>query len=128
MITKSKRIKKGKSYQAVLFSIIIGILVFGAIGFLVFSSFKINQRRTELISKIESIKEEIQTLEKKNEELRAGIIQTQDETFWEEKIREQGYKKLGEETVVVLPPEEGGEKPEEKEKSFLQKLLEKFGF
>lgn len=117
MISKLRRIRKGNSYQTIFFSILIGSLLVLAIGFLIFSNLTINQRRAELTAKIEDFKKEIQFLEKKNQELRAGIAQTESESYWEERIREQGYKKPGEEQVVVLPGEEGEVKKEE-ESSF----------
>jgi len=127
MIAKLQKSKRD-SRQAIFFSALIGILVLGIISFLVVSNLKINQRRTELIERIESLRKEIQALDEKNENLRAGISRTQDESYWEEKVREQGYKKPGEEAVVVLPPEEYKEEPNEKEKSFWEKILEKLGF
>ena len=127
MISKSRRFKKG-SYQAIFFSILIGSLLALVIGFLIFSNLKISQRRAELIAKIEDFKKEIQILEKKNQELRAGITQTESESYWEERIREQGYKRPGEEQVVVLPGKEGGEGKNGEQKSFWQKFLEKIGF
>lgn len=127
MIAKFQKSKKD-SWQTIFFSVLIGILVLGIISFLVVSNLKINQRRTELIERIELLRKEIQALDEKNERLRAGIIQTQDESYWEEKVREQGYKKPGEEAVVVLPPEGYKEEPNEKQKSFWEKILEKLGF
>ena len=127
MIAKLQKSKRD-SRQAIFFSALIGILVLGIISFLVVSNLKINQRRTELIERIESLRKEIQALDEKNENLRAGISRTQDESYWEEKVREQGYKKPGEEAVVVLPLEEYKEEPNEKEKSFWEKILEKLGF
>ena len=127
MIAETKRIKKG-SRKNILSPILIIITILAVIGFLTFSNLKISQRRAELRSQIESIKKEIQLLEKKNSELRAGITKTESESYWEEKIREQGYKKLGEEQVVVLPPEESKEKETKTEKSFWQKFLEEIGF
>ena len=112
MISKSRRFRKD-SHQTIFFSILIGILLAAPIGFLTFSNLKISQRRAELTAKIEDFKKEIQILEKKNQELRAGITQTESESYWEERIREQGYKKPGEEQIVVLPPEGGEVKKEE---------------
>lgn len=123
MIAKQKKYKKG-SWQTVFFPTLIGVLVLVIIGFLIFSNLKIIQKRAELTAKIEPLKEEIQILEEKIRELRAGITQTETETYWEERVREQGYKKPGEETVVVLPPEEENQESLEKEKSFWQKLLD----
>jgi cell division protein FtsB len=127
MIAEIKRIKKG-SRKNILSPVLIIITILAVIGFLTFSNLKISQRRAELRSQIESIKKEIQLLEKKNSELRAGITKTESESYWEEKIREQGYKKLGEEQVVVLPPEESKEKETKTEKSFWQKFLDQLGF
>jgi cell division protein FtsB len=127
MIPKSRRFKKD-SHQTIFFSILIGSLLVLAIGFLIFSNFKISQRRAELIAKIEDFKKEIQILEKKNQELREGVAQTESESYWEERIREQGYKRPGEEQVVVLPGEEEEEGKTGGQKSLWQRILEKIGF
>ena len=127
MISKSRRFRKD-SHQTIFFSILTGSLLVLVIGFLIFSNLKISQRRAELTTKIEDLKKEIQILEEKNEELRAGITETHSENYWEEKIREQGYKKPGEEQIVVLPPEEGEEGKTGEQESFWQKILEKIGF
>jgi len=100
----------------------------GTVSFFIVSNLRISQRRAELIEKIDYLKEEIQALEEKNKQLEAGIGQTGSDTYWEEKIREQGYKKPGEESVVVLPPEEKEEGEAVKEKSIWQRFLEKIGF
>ena len=119
-----KKIKKG-SGKNIFSSVLIIISILAVVGFLIFSNLRISQRRAELRSQVEAIEKKIQLLEEKNQELRAGIIKTQSESYWEEKIREQGYKKPGEEQVVVLPPEESKEKETGTEKSFWQKMLEK---
>ncbi len=127
MISKSRRFKKS-SHQTIFFSILIGSLLVLVVGFLIFSNLKISQRRADLTARIGDLKKEIQILEKKNQELRAGITQTESESYWEERIREQGYKKPGEEQVVVLPPEEGEEGKTGGQKNLWQKFLEKLGF
>jgi cell division protein FtsB len=128
MVAKFKKDRKGDSFQSIFFSVAIGILVLGIIGFFVISNLRINQKRTQLTSQIESLRKEIQILEEKNVQLKAGISQTEEESYWEERLREQGYKKPGEEQVVVLPPEEKGEEKGEAEKTLWQKFLEKIGF
>ncbi len=128
MIAKNKKTKKDSNFQTIFFSLLIGIFLLGSVGFLIISNFKINQKRGELTNKIESLKKEVQALEEKNKQLQAGISQTESESYWEEKAREQGYKKPGEEAVVVLPPEEKSQPSDEKEKSFFEKILEKIGF
>jgi cell division protein FtsB len=127
MISKSRRFKKDP-HQTIFFPILIGFLLVLVVGFLIFSNVKINQRRAELITQIEDFKKEIQILEEKNQELRAGITETYSESYWEERIREQGYKKPGEEQIVVLPPAEGEEAKTEGQESLWQRILEKIGF
>jgi len=122
-----KRIRKEGPYQTIFFPILIGIITFGLIGFLVISNWKIIQKRAELQSKIESLKKEIQILEEKNQQLRAGILETTKESYWEEKIRQEGYKRPGEEQVVVLPPEKSQEAEVKEQKNLWQKFLEKLG-
>jgi len=128
MIAKKKKIEKGSVLKKVFYSALIGIFLFVTVGFLVISNFKINQRRGELISQIEELDREIQVLQERNENLKAGIVQAETDIYWEEKLREQGYKKPGEEQVVVLPPENGKATSTVEEKNIFEKFLEKIGF
>lgn len=128
MLAKKKRIKKGGNFQNIFFSILIGVFLFGIVGFFVVSNLKINQKRAELIDKIEEIKKEIHLLEERNEQLKTGILQTESDAYWEARLYEQGYKKPGEEAVVVLPPEGKDETAVPKEKNFWENLLQKIGF
>ena len=127
MIAKIKRIKKSPG-KNIFSSALIIISILAVIVFLIFSNLKISQRRAELRSQVEAIEKKIQLLEEKNQELRAGITKTESESYWEEKIREQGYKKPGEEQVVVLPPEESKGEETGAGKRFWQKFLEEIGF
>ena len=127
MVAKTKKREKGVSFQNVFFSFLIGFFLLGTVGFLVVSSLNINQKRSEMTERIGELKEEIRLLEERNDSLRAGIIDTESDVYWEEKMRERGYKKPGEEAVVVLPPEETKEEPTG-EKSLWQKFLDKIGF
>lgn len=123
MITKSKRFKKG-SLQTILFSTILGILALLVVGFLVFSNWKISQRRTDLTVRIETLRKEIQTLEEKNQQLRAGISQAGTESYLEKEARERlGLQKAGEEVVgIIFSGESEEEKPEKK--SLWQRILD----
>ena len=122
MITKVKKIKS--PYQSLIFSTLLGILASGVIGFLVISTWKINQRRAELTARIEALKKEIQILEEKNAALKAGITQTESEDYWKEKLYQQGYVEKGEKQVVVLPPKGSEEEKTEQEKTLWQKFLD----
>ena len=126
MITKSRKIKRGASYQTVMYSIAALLLFSVAIGFLVYSNWRINKRRTELISKIQYLQQEIQVTEKKNQELKSGISRGSSQSYLEEIARSNlGLKKPGEEVVVVLPPPEKEKEIKKEEKGTWQRILKK---
>jgi len=121
------KIKKQKRVIKIPSSAITVVLLVGLLGFLVFSNWNMSQKRSVLKEQIEFLKNEIQTAESRRLKLEAGILDTEKDSYWEGKIREQGYKKEGEEQVVVLPPN-GVEKNTVVEKNFWEKFLQKFGF
>lgn len=125
MISKSRRIRKGNSHQTIFFSILIGSLLVLVIGFLIFSNLKISQRRADLTARIEDFKKEIQILEKKNQELRAGITQTESESYWEERAREQGLVREGEKQVVIVPSEGSQREEGGRAQNLSERVLEK---
>jgi len=124
----AKKIKKGSLLKAIFPSIIIIILILFFAGFLIFSNWRIYQRRTDLTSQIQALEKQVQEVEKRNQELKAGISQLSDKGYLEEMAREKlGLKKPGEEVVVVVPPSESQAK-ETPQKTFWQKVLEKIKF
>lgn len=124
MITKTRKFKRDDSNQAVIFSVILGIIFVSIVSFLIISDWRINNKRAEITKQIESLKKDIITAEENNKSLQANINNTQTESFWEEKAREQGYQKPGENTVVVLPLEEKKETAVES-KNFFEKIMDK---
>jgi len=126
MITK--KFKKKKSFQTIFFQVLFGLFAITIAVFLIVSNFKINKRRQELISQITFLEKEIQILEEKNEQLKAGIARTESESYLEREARERlGLKKPGEEVVAIKKVEsEEAEKPEEK--NFWDKIWEKIQF
>jgi len=122
MVAKTRKKKRQKLDIFTL--ILFGIFFLGAVAFLFFVNFRINQRRLELLSQIENLEREIQILEEKNTELRADISETTKESYWEEQAREQGLVREGEKQVVIIPPQE--EKGREGSQGFwdLQRWLE----
>jgi len=129
MIQRIRKFKRGDSRQEIIFSALFISLFFLAIGFLIISNWRINQRRSELISQIRNLQEEIQVLEKKNQELKAGISQASSESHLEEVARESfGLKKPGEEVTVILPPPEEEKEVKEEEKGVWERILEKLKF
>jgi len=128
MITKRR--KKKKSFQEIFLSVLFVFFTLAIIGLLAVSNFKIRERRKELLSQIETVEKEIQNVEKKNQELKAGISESQTQDYLEKEAREKlGLKKPGEE-VVAIKKIQSEEKPTEQkeEKSLWQKFLEFFKF
>ncbi|MDO8663420.1 MAG: septum formation initiator family protein [Candidatus Wildermuthbacteria bacterium] len=122
MITKNKKSRKG-SLEQIIFSIFLGVLTLGIVGFLIVSDFRINQKRSQLSDQIESMKKEAQALEERNANLEKGISQTGKDVYWEEKVREQGYQKPGEQQVVVLPSAGDRASSTEKSENLWQRFL-----
>jgi len=117
MVAGFKKIKKGRVAKNIFFPIFLGLIFLAAIGFLIFSNLRINQRRVELQTKIEGLKKEFQALETRKAKLEAGIAQTEKESHWEEIVRQQGFVREGEKQVVVVSPE--SQEVEEKEEKSL---------
>ncbi|MDO8601053.1 MAG: septum formation initiator family protein [bacterium] len=126
MIAKVKKNKR-EIFQNIFSIIFFGALTSGFIAFFIISDFRITQRRKAMLGQISSLQEEIQAVQEKNAKLAEGISQIGD-AHWEEKAREQGYKKPGEEQVVVLPPQESSSTSAKEQKNFWEKLLNKVGF
>ena len=129
MIAKNNKIKKEGKNQDTFFSVLIAVFFIAALGFLVVSNYKIKAKRAEMIERINDLKAQIEVLEKKNNELKIGISQATSTAYQEEKMREQGFQKPGEQNVVVVPPEQ---KPQEEQveevKSWWDRFLEKINF
>lgn len=124
MVKKIKKISKSYSW---LSPAILGLIFLAVTGFLVLSNFRINQKRSALLGEIDGLQKQIQEIQDRNDQLRSGISNTETQSYWEERMREQGYKKTGEEAVVVLPSENGQASSTESSKNFFQKIWEKLG-
>lgn len=124
MITRTRKNQKGAKWDQPASAIIFAVLVFGIIGLLAFSNYRVNQRRADLLKQIGDLGREIRLLEENNDQLKQGIQEAQKDAHWEEKVREQGYKKPGEKQVVVLPPKEENAAPTEQSQNLWQKFLD----
>ena len=116
------KIKKRDSREERISQILFPIFTIALIGLLLISNLKINQKRAKLTEKTESLKKKLEILEGKKQKLETGLSQTEKESYWEEKIRQEGYVREGENPVVILPSKEN---PKEKVVEN-QKLSEKF--
>ena len=126
MVNKIKKISK-KVTLSWLPGAILAAVFLAMVAFLVISNFRINQKRSDLLDEINELQNQIQELEDRNSDLKSGISDTETQSYWEEKMREQGYKKTGEEAVVVLPPEGGQIDSTDGSKNFLEKIWDKLG-
>ena len=125
MLSKKRKIRKSKNYKNRFFLTLTVILFISFIGFLVFSNLRINQKRKVLNQKIENLKEQAEILEKRNKELKTGIIETETDPYWEARLYEQGFKKPDEEAIVIIPPAETEkETTVSQEKAFFEDLLD----
>jgi len=88
--------KDQKNFHFFLFFILTFLTIF-----LLISNLKIEAKRKELKKEIESFKEKLQILEKRNEDLKKTISKAKSQSYWEEKAREEGYLKEGEEAIVI---------------------------
>ncbi len=126
MIAKFKKRKKAGFSEGIFFPILVGILISGAVGFLIFQNIKISQKRTKLTYQIEILRKEVQELEEKSKLLKTGISQADDEEHIKEVLREElGYQEKGETTVGFTLPEEANPQAGGEEKGFWKNLWQK---
>lgn len=128
MIAKNKKTeKRGRHWFWLVF---MGFFLAALIGFLFFSNLSLKQKRTEMAQQIVVLEKELKDLSEKNQYLKEGLFQSSSDQYWEARLYEQGYKKPGEEAIVIVPlteKEEKGESATEK-KGWWASLRELFGF
>ncbi len=102
------------------------LLGLALIGVLIFSTIKVVKKRMELTNRIDSLKKEIQTLEKEKKQLQKGA----NINAIESELRKIGYEKQGEKKIVIKkegevepPKTENLQSPKKEE--FWQKVLKK---
>jgi len=119
-----KRYKKnrGNTFTVILFTSLLIIII----SFLIISNIRINNRREEIINRIDILEKEAEILEEKNKDLKAGVSKTMQPEHAEKILREKGlYKKEGEEMVIIIPEEGAEEENKEEERSIWEKILGK---
>jgi len=99
---KIPKIKKRKSWRAKFGDFVLALAALAIIAFLGFSNWRIWQNRQDLDAQINELRQQSMILEEKRQALEAGLSAAQGESFQEERMREQGYKKPGEEVIAVL--------------------------
>jgi cell division protein FtsB len=98
LLKYSVKLKKENknNFQIILFLISTFLIIF-----LTISNLRIEAKREELKKEINNLMAQLQILTKRNEELKKNILQVKSESYWEEKAREEGYVKTGEEMIVI---------------------------
>ncbi|MCX6764098.1 MAG: hypothetical protein NTU58_00080 [Candidatus Nealsonbacteria bacterium] len=115
---QNKKISDKKIFFYSLLFIII-------LSFLIISNWRIIKERTALGKRVFQLKNEVQVLEEKNKQLKAGISKTLQLNYTEKILREKGlYQKKGEKSVIIVWPEKNKEDRSE-EKSIWEKILGK---
>lgn len=102
MAVKIPKIKKRKSFGARLTAALMALAAMAIIAFLAFSNWRIWNNRRDLDTGIKDLQNQVQVLEEHRRTLEAGLEAVQGESFQEERLREQGYKKPGEEVIAIL--------------------------
>ena len=118
MIKKRKKEERETKFLSAILILFILIII----SFLFFSNWKIAKKRKEFLSRIQILEQEIKNLENRNQELESGIFESGQEDYWETRIREQGYQKPGE-TTVVIKNQGSFEQAQEAPKSIWDKFL-----
>lgn len=122
MIAKKTKLKNSSriDFSFVFFT----VLILGSLALLVISNVRITQKRSSMINEIKALEEQIQKLQEKKTNLESDISKADQDSYWEEKAREQGFVKDGENPVVVLPAANpSGENSQTKNNSGLFKRL-----
>jgi len=115
---KNRKFNKERFFSILFFVVILSVFVF-----FLFSNINIAKKRLSLINEIESLEEVIKNLKDEEAMLEAGLSYTKTDDYWEEVIRDQGYIKEGEESVVILLSEEQDFQKDE-DIGFFESLLE----
>lgn len=104
MKARQKIIKQRREQR--VFSAILGLFLLILTCLLVFSNWKIGQKRKELLFGVEKLRSMMNAMQVEGEKLREHVLESETEAYWEEKLREHGYKKPGE-SVVIIKKEDG---------------------
>ncbi|MEA3344292.1 MAG: septum formation initiator family protein [Patescibacteria group bacterium] len=128
---KFNKKRKPKNKRNIFLPILLGLLSLTLIVFLANTNIKMKNRRTELISQSEMLKNEIVNLEEKKKEMESRIYRAESKEYLEEVARnELGWQIPGEEVVVVTKDDqERAEREQEQEKkSYWQEIKDFLSF
>ena len=102
MVARFPKNKKRGAWQQVAVTVLLGIPVLALIAFLGVSDLRIYKNRGDADARVMKLKQQIQTLQDQSAALKDGLDQANQDNFQESKLRDQGYKKPGEEVWAVV--------------------------
>jgi len=84
-----------------------GILILIIFVYIVIADIKIYQKRSEYLAQVESLKNQIQNLKDRNNDLKEGILKADEAEYVEKVAREElDLQKKGEKTVSFIMPQQ----------------------
>lgn len=131
MLTHKRNFKKKKNLLSIIIYTFLGIAFLVIIFFLINANLRINKEKSEILKQIKTLEDDLKDLEEQKSYYEKKVLSAQSSDFWEEKLREQEYKKKGEDVFVIISPNKElntTTEPVVKEKTRWQKFLEKIGF
>ncbi len=118
MITDFDKKRKRNFLSGQFFLKLGGIIFLIIAAALIFVDFKIYQKKQQLVNQINSYKQQIEDIKKKNESLKEGISKSDDKEYIEKIAREElDMQKEGEKVVSFVMPKQESEE-EQKIESF----------
>jgi len=106
MLTKfrknEKDKKKIKNFLSIIFFIFLGTGVLLIMTLLIIGNVRINEKRNELNTRVDFLKEQIQELQEKEEFLKSQILEVQGDEWLEQQLRDfLDFQKEGEKTFII---------------------------
>ena len=102
MVARFPKNKKRGVWQQIALSILLGIPVLALIAFLVISDYRIYLNRADIQAQISKLQQQADALKEQGATLQQGLDQANQDNYQEAKLRDQGYKKPGEEVWAVI--------------------------
>ena len=120
----AKKYKNRNSGGKAFFSFFSLFLLMFFIGFLVFTNWRINQKRANLEAQIDILNKQYSGLKERNESLKSGLSNVTTESYLEEEARERlGFQKPGEKVVSVIGEEPLREENNSSGENLWEKIL-----
>ena len=123
MVAKYRKNKRAE-LKNLIFPVLFGAMILLLIGFLVNANLKLSERKKEFRTEAAILGKELKELRSEKDLLEKQVSQSVHEDYLEKIAREtRNLMKEGEKAVVIIPPSEEDQEEEQKDKSFLESIL-----